>query len=217
MSGLAHFDFLLSCLYDDFLAPEHLADLRKSGITDETIRLQKIRSVAPHMIDQLLGFRTTPGITSSYVIPFADPTGGWMPHIRLKVFPALTTKKKGTIKYLGPRRSGPRLFFPVATLAAVIGSDAPVWCAEGAKKALALAQLGLPVVGFEGIEGWHQRGSSALLADFAHLRLQGRTVELVVDGDVHTNPNVARGARRFADALRAAGALPRLVRLTEAA
>src|SRR6266516_3494141 len=47
-----------SALYDrsDF-HPEHLADLRKSGLADGTIAQQKIRSVPPHMIDKLLGFQ----------------------------------------------------------------------------------------------------------------------------------------------------------------
>src|SRR5437667_3293179 len=46
-----HLDFLLSVLYDsDPLAPEHLADLRKSGLSDTTIGVQKLRSVPPSMI-----------------------------------------------------------------------------------------------------------------------------------------------------------------------
>jgi lysophospholipid acyltransferase (LPLAT)-like uncharacterized protein len=76
-----------------------------------------------------------------------------------------------------------------------------------------VAQLGLTAVGFCGIEGWHRGGSRALLADFDTLRLQGRTVELVPDGDWRTNPAVARGAERLAQALDARGARVRLVML----
>jgi hypothetical protein len=209
-------DFLLSAIYDgSTLHPEHLADLRKSGLTDETIALQKIRTIPPHMIDQLLGFET-PKVRHAYLIPFADPRGGWMDHVRMKIFPAITTES-GTIKYLQPRRSGVRLFFPLATLGRVFVGDAAVWFVEGEKKALAVSQLGFPAVGFAGIEGWHLAGSSTLLADFAAIPLRGRIVELVPDGDVQTNPNVARGVRRFADALREVGARPRLVRLPEVA
>lgn len=49
-ASLATFRFLLSPIYPASLAPEHLADLRKSGLTDETIRLHRIRSVPPAMI-----------------------------------------------------------------------------------------------------------------------------------------------------------------------
>jgi hypothetical protein len=41
-----HLEFLLPCLYDDAsLHPEHLTDLRKYSLTDETIGVHKIRSV----------------------------------------------------------------------------------------------------------------------------------------------------------------------------
>jgi hypothetical protein len=47
-----HLAFLLSSVYDATRLdhPEHLADLRKSGLTDETIRAQKITDVPPHII-----------------------------------------------------------------------------------------------------------------------------------------------------------------------
>ncbi len=71
-------EFLLSAVYErTTLHPEHLADLRKSGLTDETMRAQKIRTVPPHMIDALLGF-AAPKVASAYLIPFASPRGGWM-------------------------------------------------------------------------------------------------------------------------------------------
>ena len=92
------------------------------------------------------------------------------------------------------------------------GDDA-VWLVEGAKKALALAQLELPAVGFEGIEGWHAKGTTALLPDFNLISLSGRVVELVPDGDVQTNPDVRRGAERLAAALATRGARPRLIAL----
>jgi hypothetical protein len=56
-----------------------------------------------------------------------------------------------------------------------------------------------------------------LLDDFSVIPLRDRVVELVPDGDVRTNPDVARGTRRFADALRSVKARPRLVRLPKVA
>ena len=207
-----HLDFLPSAVYASAgHHPEHLADLRRSGLTDETITRQKIRSVPPHMIEQLLGFDPR-GVLSAYLIPFPDSHGGWMNHVRLKVFPTITTDR-GSIKYLQPRGSRVRLFFPLATLPAVVQGNAPLWLVEGEKKSLAVAQLGFPAVGFSGIEGWHARGSRGLLPDFDAIPFRGRLLEFVPDGDVQTNPNVERGARRFAEALAARGARVRLVRL----
>jgi hypothetical protein len=151
------------------------------------------------------------------LIPFSDPRGGWMDHVRLKVFPPFTDRKGRTVKYLGPKNAPPRLYFPIPSLPAVLAGVEPLWLIEGVKKALAVAQLGLPAVGFEGIEGWHPGGAvTTLLSDFGGILLADRVVELVPDADVSTNPAVRSGAIRFADALRARGARPRLVRLPAA-
>jgi hypothetical protein len=208
-----HLDFLLSVLYDhSALAQEHVADLRRSGLTKETIAVQKIRSVPPSMIAQLLGFEIV-AVRSAMLIPFPAPAGGFMDHVRMKVFPPITTRSGNTIKYLQPRSSATRLFFPLAAIREAVTSSSPLWLIEGEKKALAVAQLGLPAVGFCGIEGWHVAGARDLSADCHYLQLRDRVVELVPDADIATNPNVHRGVLRFAEALDRAGARVRLVKL----
>jgi hypothetical protein len=206
-----HLDFVLSCLFDDLLQPEHRADLRKSGLTDETIRRQKIRTVPPDMIDPLLGF-PAPKIQHAYVIPFPDPRGGWFDHVRLKVFPSITTES-GTIKYLQPKHSGVRIFFPRATLDNVLRSADPLYVVEGEKKSLAVAQLGRPTIGICGVEGWHVAGARELHPDLDDVGLSGRVVNVIPDADVRTNPDVHRAVRRLGDALVARGATAQLVRV----
>jgi hypothetical protein len=208
--------FLLSPIYSCALAPEHLADLRKSGLRDDIIHGHRIMSVPPSLIRQILGFDIAP-IRSAMLIPFPDPrTGASMNHVRVKIFPSLQDRRGHTIKYLGPARSEARLYFPWPSLTALDGS-APIWLVEGEKKSLAVVQLGLPAVGFSGVEGWHRRGVLDLLPDFWVIQLRGRRVELLPDGDVTTNLNVRRGIERLAAALAIAGARPRLVTLPEAA
>jgi hypothetical protein len=208
---------LLSALYDGALAPEHRADLEKSGLTPATIHTQRIMSVPPGMIDHLLGFSTAKDLRSALLFPFPDLEGGWTPHVRVKIFPPREDAAGHTVKYLQPRGSVPRLYVPIATLVAARFGDAPLYVVEGEKKSLAVAQLGVPAVGISGVEGWHVGGSRDLLPDFAALRLCGRVVSVVPDGDVADNEHVQRAVERFADALRQAGAAPRLVRLPEAA
>jgi hypothetical protein len=224
----AHLQLLLSPIYDGALAPAHREDLHTSTITDDTIALQKIRSIPLSMIDPLAGFDVVDAL-SGYLIPFPDPRGGWTDHVKMKVFNVATaptalrgdrvvSREKwryngGARKYVTRRETSPRLFFPLATSHQVLDGDGPVFLIEGEKKSLAVAQLGLPAVGLESAWGWHLKGGRTLLPDFAAMRLSGRVVELVPDADVQTNPMIATSMRQLADALRATGARPRLVRL----
>ena len=217
-----YLEFLLSPVYTGALHPLHLADLKKYPLSDETIRQQGIRSIPPHTIAQLLRF-DMPGVTSATLFPFADPAGGWMDHIRMKVFPPLTRetarggkKKTETIKYLQPKASGVRLYFPLATMRAACESMETLWVCEGEKKGLRVAQRdGVPVVALCGVEGWHAGGSEELLPDFDRIALDGRVVKVVPDGDVEDNPNVARAIWRFGAALDRRGARPELVHLPQ--
>lgn len=212
--AMDHFDFLLSSVYDGLasLNPDHLADLRASGLSDSTILSQSFRTVPPNMISVLLGFDPR-AVRSALLIPFHDPAGSVMPHVRMKIFPPYTDRHGQTVKYLQPPKSGCRLFFPIVSLAALAEGVGPVWLIEGEKKALAGAQLGLTAVGFCGVDSWCRAGSRELIADFDYLRLTGRLVELVPDADFHTKPHVRRSVLRFAAALKARGARVRLVEL----
>jgi Domain of unknown function (DUF3854) len=204
---------LLEPMYDDLLAPAHRDDLRRSGLTEETIRAHFIRSVPPAMVRGLLGVDPD-GLVSALAFPFRSQAGGFMDHVAVKVFPALLDDRGHKVKYLQPKGAPPRLYFTTAARGA-LDSAAPLWLVEGLKQSLAVAQLGLPAVGFCGIEGWHRRGSRELLSDFDALALRGRIVELVPDGDWQTNNNVRRGVLGLCDALLFRGARPRIVVLPD--
>jgi hypothetical protein len=131
-----------------------------------------------------------------------------MDHVRVKVFPTLTDADGHSIKYLQPKGTAPRLYFVASCLERVVHSDEPLWITKGEKKACCVAQLGYPVVGLVGVQGWHAKGSCLLLPDFDALRLRGRTVELLPDSDYQTNPDVERAIRSLAHALAPRGAQP---------
>ena len=208
--------FLIGRVYDHMnFHPEHLADLRRSGLSDATLRAQKIRTIPLNMIDVLAGFSVPTSVTSAYVIPYPNPAGGFLPHIRIKLFPPFEEEDGATVKYLQPPRSGTRLFFPLATLSAVLDSDSPLWCVEGEKKSLAVAQRGLPAVGIAGINAWCAPGTRRLHSDFACIPLMGRLVELVPDSDWQTHPQVGAAVSALATALAGAGARPRVVVLPD--
>jgi hypothetical protein len=209
-----HLAFLLSDIYREAtLHPEHDADLAKSGITSETVATQRIRTVMPPAIfDDLLGFQVPAAVTSMLLFPFFSITGALTDHVRVKVFPSIETPR-GTIKYLQPKRSGVRIYFPLAALDQVLHSDAPLYIVEGEKKALAVAQTGLAALGICGVEGWHVGGALDLHPDLDDVGLRGRVVNVIPDADVRTNPAVQAAVRRLATALSARGAIAKLVRV----
>ena len=221
--------FLLSSAYDGALAPEHWEDLQKSGLTEAVVRMHKIRSVPPGMINALAGFNVE-AVRSACLFPFPDPAGGWLDYVKMKVFGNDTAPRElrgdnvedsrarwryngGLRKYIVRRKAHPHLYIPIPTMAQALEGTAPLWLCEGMKKALAVAQLGQPVVGIESAWTWHTKGSRALLPDFGAVRLRGRVVEVLPDSDVDTKPLIHSSMRQLADALRAVGARPRLVRL----
>jgi hypothetical protein len=205
-----------------------VADLRKSGLTDSTTRLQKFTDVPVHMIDPLLGFHA-PGVEHAYIIPFPDPRGGWFDHVKLKVFSDEGVAdirgdrvehrgeryryNNGARKYLARRASPPRLFFPLATMTPALEDADALWVVEGEKKSLAVAQLGLPAVGIESAWGWHEKGARELLPDFAFITMKGRVVKLVPDSDVQTNPAIGRAMHQLGEALERHGARAQIVML----
>jgi hypothetical protein len=209
-----HLALLLSPIYSGALAPAHRADLAKSGLTDATITAQRIMSIPPNMIGRLLGFDIE-AIQSAMLLPYPDPAGGFMDYVRMKIFPPLA-KDSGTVKYLQPKGSLPHLYFVRSVLDRVQHGDGPLWLVEGEKKAAAVAQLGLPAVGFAGVQGWHLRHQRALLDDFTACHLRGRLVEIVPDGDFTTNADVRRAVEGLAHALAVVGAKPRVVVLPPA-
>jgi hypothetical protein len=208
--------FLLSAVYDrSELHPDHLADLRRSGLTDETIRAQKLRTVPPDMIGALLGFEPPRQIRSMLAIPYPDRRGGFLPHVRLKLFPPIDDGDAGhTVKYLQPRGSGARVFFPIASTDLIQG-DSPLWVIEGEKKSLAVAQRGLAAVGIAGINCWNARGTRRLHPDFETIPLLGRLVEIVPDSDWQYHPLVRAAVGTLATALASRGARARVVVLPD--
>jgi hypothetical protein len=223
-----HLDFLLSAVYDGMtLHPDHAADLAKSGIAAETIATHKIRSVPPHMIDLLLGFKAPAVIESALLFPFPAPYGGFMDHVKMRIFPELADVRgdhieehrlgyrynAGRTKYFVRRRSSPRLYVPIPTMRRALEGNEPLWLCEGMKKALAVAQLDLPAVAIESAWGWHVKDSRGLLPDFDAMTLTGRVVKIVPDPDAQTNPEIACAMHRLAEALERRGACVQLVML----
>jgi len=124
-----------------------LADLRKSGLTNETIKGAGIYTVPPDEIDKKLG-----GLANGVVSALAFPYPGCNDFERFKAF-----RESGDTgpKYLQRAGTENHLYLPPTV--DLVG-DSHLLVVEGEKKSLSLRQSGFQVVGVGGVWNWCQKG-----------------------------------------------------------
>lgn len=163
--------------------PAHLADLLKSGISDETIIHHRIQSVRPADITKRAGF-DIPGLISAYIIPFPPFSDGYS---RLKGFyeegQELYADGRKKPRYIQRKGSPNRLYIPLSVFPILNNTSAPLYITEGEKKALKATQEGLPTIAITGLWNWKQSGTDELIDDFNLIAWAGRPVHVVPDSD----------------------------------
>jgi putative DNA primase/helicase len=186
------------------LHPDHLEDLRRSGLSDETIRAAGIYTVTPGDIGKKLGGNNY-GILTMLAFPYPG-CGGFE---RFKVFREEKADPKAP-KYLQKTGTPNHLYLlPGINLA----GESPLIITEGEKKALALWQAAFQVVGLSGIWAWVEKAEggyrqpkeSRPIPDFDLVNWH-RPVSVVFDSDGHDNPLVRLAAFRLARELSRRGA-----------
>jgi P4 family phage/plasmid primase-like protien len=212
------------------LLPHHLADLRRSGLSDGTIRTEQVCSV-----EQISEVARVLGCGGSYArslgpclkFPFFGPDGHPTGYARLKPdHPQRDRPKKGEKegrlkKYEAPRGQGNRAYFPSLVRRVLADPAVPLVLTEGEKKSLAACQAGFPTVGVSGVWNWCKarpkdargrgRGPFELIDDLAAVVWQGRQVTIVFDSDLAEKEGVQAAQWHFAEVLRRHGALVRAV------
>jgi hypothetical protein len=190
------------------LQDHHLADLRGSGLTDETIQASRCYSAQEPTVRELLGFGVGPGLVFPY-LGTEDQRG--VPFVQVK-----PDKRVSGAKYFTPKGAGCRLYIPPTIPAEYLKkTDVQLYLTEGAKKALKATQEGLPCVAVSGVDAWRDRtnGKSAPIADLDRIAWRGRTVRIVFDSDLATKPPVRLAEFKLARELRGRGAEVAAVRL----
>jgi hypothetical protein len=173
------------------LHPEHMADLKRSGLTDETIQAAGIYTVPPDEIGKKLG-----GLANGVVSALAFPYPGCDGFERFKIWwdPIKTGPKP---KYLAKSGTPNHLYLlPGVDLE----GDSHLIIEEGEKKTLKLAQEGFQAVGISGVWNWLTKGDddgSHPLPDF-DLVNWNRPVTVLFDSDGVHNPDVRLAAWRLA-------------------
>ena len=167
------------------LEQHHIEDLRRSGLSDEFIRLAKFFSVTHQQAAKTLGFDPgSPGLA----IPYPNTNGSGPLFIRVKPDKPFRDEGGRAAKYLSAKGGGNRLYVPhIYGKKERLDRECPVILTEGEKKACKAAQElpGFVAVALPGV--WCFKGSgSRLISDFKLFAWKGRPVYICFDSDVVT-------------------------------
>ncbi len=183
------------------LFPDHLADLRKSGLTDAIIRKMGVYSVPKEKIAQLLGWNP-PRVQSALAFPYPGTDG----FVRFKLFPPYQDKRNHTVKYLQPKKTPPRLYVLPTVEAILTNPTVPLAVAEGEKKTAALVQAGVMAVGVSGVWAWSESDTHGLIAELNRIAWAKRKIEFYFDSDIWHRTGLLQAVYAFGNELKDRGA-----------
>ena len=202
------------------VADVHLANLRASGLTDDTIQLANLYTEdRPKALAELVQRRSWNRLQgSALVFPFYLP-GAESPHAcRLRpTTPLMDVNghgKKRARKYDQASSAGLLVYFaPRARAAGLYSATGELYWTEGEKKTLTLDQEGLACVGLTGVWNWldvahKDKGGGERLHPHIveHVTVGGRPHVIVFDADARQNDKVMLAAQRLCGVLIASGA-----------
>ena len=198
------------------LLPQHLADCRRSGLSDETIREAGMYSESDGKeIAHLLRWRgDARQLGPCLVIPYRQLDGTLNCYARLR--PDRPRANAG--KYEAPLGVGNRAYFPTAVIGAIKSKGGRLGLTEGEKKALCSCQAGVPCIGLAGVWSWQKKrekdengrgqGERRLIDDLDQIDWAGREVPIIFDTDPRRNPSVAQAKAELFRVLSERGAQP---------
>lgn len=186
--------------------PDHLADLARSGLSQDMITTLKIHSVHPDEITQHLGF-PDPHITSLLCFPYP----GLKRFCRDKLFPPLPDADGHCRRYHQRKGSPIHAYLPIQAQAALHEPNARILITEGEKKAAKACQDGWPTIGLGGLWNWGKAGE--LIEELRAISWNGRPVWVVPDSDVWLREDLLRAIYALGCTLARHGATIAILRL----
>src|SRR5262245_65195110 len=111
------------------LHPDALADLRRSGLSDETIIEAGLYTPAPGELPRLLTPRLVNRVAHALVIPYR----GVEPFYRAKLFPPVPDGAGHMIRYYQPAGTAPRLYLPAPVTTVLAEPSIAIYLTEGEK------------------------------------------------------------------------------------
>jgi hypothetical protein len=198
------------------LLAHHVTRLRASGLTDDTIAETGIYSVTKlAALASLLGRKisSVKKLAPAIVIPFKTMDGR-NGYCRVRPDTPRQVKDK-PVKYESPTGQPNQPYFPPSAMDEIRRPTAGLLLTEGEFKALALTQEGFPCIGVVGVFGWKQKNFASLLPELELIDWNGRTVWIVFDSDIGSNPDVLLAESRLAKAMADRGSKVLCVRLPD--
>lgn len=193
------------------LCEAHLADLRKSGLSDETIAASGFYSESDDKkLSAILNSKYSKRLGPALVITFPDPDGA-VSYRRVK--PSLPRTWRGKlVKYESPKGMKNRAYIPPSVLGQLL-ELAELVLTEGEKKALKATQEGFPTIGLIGVWGWKDgKGADRLIPDL-EFDWRGKRVFIAFDSDLADNDNLLLAESALAQQLINRGAIVKVVRI----
>jgi putative DNA primase/helicase len=195
----------------------HLAELRSSGLSDETIRVCGFYSEDnPLKLAGILQRRYPKSRGAALVIPFRSPSGELNGYRRVKPSNPRKDRNGRPVKYESPSGVGNRAFIPPNTVSVLNDPKVELLFTEGEKKAAKADQENFPCVGLVGVFGWKVgKGADRLISDLEAIEWKGRPVCICFDSDLNDKPEVRDAESRLAVQLENRGARVRVARLPD--
>lgn len=200
------------------LLPHHREDLRRSGLSDETIARWRCYSVEA---DQK-------GVMSQLGFPHLDPPALALPVLSLDLEspnrnfcvlkpdnPRRDTSSGRPLKYESRKNFANRLHVPLSIRQRISDPSETLIITEGQKKSEAACQRGICAVALFGVNNWVSLvgETSFPIGDFDSIHLKDRRVILCFDSDAAQNPQVRSAERNLALHLSKRGAKVLIKRL----
>lgn len=197
----------------------HLADLKKSGLSEVMIKGMGIESKIRNDLLQLLENGNIVVGDTGYTIQYLTRYGEATSHCNVRLMqgiPMLDEHNKPTckvIKYLKPRNTPNLIYWPPGVQALL---KAHPYCliTEGEKKAAKAVQEGIPCIAIAGVWNWADKeardvekaqgkGVSYQTRPLSELQELAKTHKLILlfDSDVETNKDVQKALRLLRDTL----------------
>jgi hypothetical protein len=195
------------------LQPRHLADLRRSGLSDDTIAAAGIRSLTAAEVKAAIGMDAGPGMGIPYSTALCADGSRYM---RVKPDKPLKMVNGKGASYLTRPGETNRLYITAGLPDDWRANTAlPLGIVEGEKKSLKATEEGFSCLGMIGPWGWVKKGKRPV-SDLSHIAWRGRKVTVIADSDMAANETGREGFEALVEHLRSRGAVASLLLIPEA-